>query len=53
MDRPAVDDGGSTPPAGPEGFAWGDAQFIGPWTLEDVVAFVRRVAEIVVEERER
>ena len=29
-----------------EQFAWGNVEFVGDWTLEDVVAFVKRVAEI-------
>jgi hypothetical protein len=36
-----------------EQFAWGDAHFVGDWTLEDVVAFVQRVGEIRVEEQAR
>lgn len=36
-----------------EQFAWGNAQFVGQWTLEQVVAFVKRVHEIVGEEQAR
>lgn len=36
-----------------EQFAWGNAAFVGAWTLEDVVAFVKRVHEIVDEEQAR
>lgn len=35
------------------GYGWGNAEFCGEWTLEELVAFVERVGEIQIEERER
>ncbi len=32
-------------------FGWGNAEFLGEWTLEQVVAFVKRVDEIRMEEQ--
>ncbi len=31
-------------------FCWGRAQFIGPWTEDDALAFVERVKQLAAEE---